>query len=348
MKLILLCIFGFSLDFAAKCQENLYGLNGKSIHLSISLKNQSKVVWRRFNRKELLANSDGVPPDYEKRMKLNLSDWSLTIHNLEVNDSGLYEALTNWERDTVAAFALTVENTVSEPVIEVIPHDVNSSAGVCRATVNCSVDGSWATYDCDLSRCEKKTNSSINITVTVLDSRGFQCHANNNVSKNHSRAVSIMCREKQQSDLPPPPHLISWIAVTVGTSVALGLFIGLIVVIVKKRESSKVYPQSSHAVTGRSINTVIEQHETIYSTVQKPDAFQNPPGNNTDSNTEGTVYDIPTRHHKACQIHSVVVENEEQQRSGHDRTVKVKATVHQAAEPESEQMNTVYCKLGEI
>lgn len=103
------CIF-IPADFAAKCQENLYGLKGKSIRLSISLRNQTKVVWRRFNRKELLANSDGVPPDYEKRMKLNFSDWSLTIHNLEGNDSGLYEALTNWERDTVAAFALTVES----------------------------------------------------------------------------------------------------------------------------------------------------------------------------------------------------------------------------------------------
>lgn len=103
------CIF-IPTDLAAKCQENLYGVKGKSIHLSIGLKNLSKVVWRRFNRKELLANSEGVPPNYVKRMKLNISDWSLTIHNLEANDSGLYEALTNWEQDIVAAFALSVES----------------------------------------------------------------------------------------------------------------------------------------------------------------------------------------------------------------------------------------------
>lgn len=94
---------------------------------------------------------------------------------------------------------------------------------------------------------------------------------------------------------------------------------GLIVVVVKKRKTSKVHPQvsvkfslvtqlfvvtvilnsvlslyqSSHAVTGRSMNTVIEQHhETIYSTVEKPGASQNPPGNNT----EATIYDTPSRH----------------------------------------------------
>lgn len=127
--------------------------------------------------------------------------------------------------------------------------------------------------------------------------------------------------EKLQSDLPSTPGLTSWMVVTVGASVALGLFIGLIVVIVKKRKSSKVHPQvsvkfflgmelfvmtvilnsvlslyqSSHAVTGHGIAVIEQNHETIYSTVQKPDIFH-PPANNTDSNTEGTIYDIPSRH----------------------------------------------------
>ncbi|KAL0189757.1 hypothetical protein M9458_016856, partial [Cirrhinus mrigala] len=52
---------------------------------------------------------------------------------------------------------------------------------------------------------------------------------------------------------------------------------------------------------------------------------------------------------KACQVDSVEVrsDNQEQQQS-HDRTIQVKATVHQAAEADSEPINTVYCKLGEI
>jgi len=127
------------------------------------------------------------------------------------------------------------------------------------------------------------------------------------------------------------------------------------------------------------MNTVIEQHhETINSAVEKPGASQNPPGNNS----ETTIYDTPSRHvcyvllrfafktsldavklsstclfvglclpqPRVCQVNSVTVmiENQEQQPSGHDRTVKVRATVHKAEEPDSEQINTVYCKLGEI
>lgn len=104
------CIF-IPADFAAKCQENHYGLKGKSTRLSISLRNLTKVVWRRFDRKELLANSDdGVSPDYKNRMKLNISDWSLTINNLQEDDSGLYEALTKWEKESLAAFTLAVES----------------------------------------------------------------------------------------------------------------------------------------------------------------------------------------------------------------------------------------------
>ncbi|XDV19036.1 hypothetical protein PO909_024610 [Leuciscus waleckii] len=134
--------------------------------------------------------------------------------------------------------------------------------------------------------------------------------------------VSGRSHEKLQSDPRSPPDLISWMAVIAGVAVALGLFMGLIVVVVKKRKTSKVHPQSSHAVTGRNMNTVIEQHhETIYSTVDKPGASQNPPANNT----EATIYDTPSRHPRACQVNSVtlMIENPEQQRSGHDRTVQV-------------------------
>ncbi|XDV19079.1 hypothetical protein PO909_024651, partial [Leuciscus waleckii] len=353
MKLFLLCIFGFSLDFAAKCQENLYGLKGKSIRLSISPRNQSEVVWRRFNRRNLLAKSNRVPNVFREKISLNSSDQSLTVHDVQENDNGLYEALTDMEDEILAAFNLTVENTLSVPEIIVSPHDVNSSAGVCRATVNCSIDGSWASYDCDQSVCEEtqaslsNINININITVTVLDRNGFWCQVNNHVSKNRSHSPNINCHEKLQSDPRSPPDLISWMAVIAGVAVALGLFMGLIVVVVKKRKTSKVHPQSSHAVTGRNMNTVIEQHhETIYSTVDKPGASQNPPANNT----EATIYDTPSRHPRACQVNSVtlMIENPEQQRSGHDRTVQVRATVHKAEEPDSEQMNTVYCKLGEI
>ncbi|KAL0189756.1 hypothetical protein M9458_016855, partial [Cirrhinus mrigala] len=70
---------------------------------------QNNVKWRRFNRQDFLGDKDGVPPKFEKRMSLNNSDWSLTIYNLQEDDSGLYEALSRFEDETLAAFTLTVE-----------------------------------------------------------------------------------------------------------------------------------------------------------------------------------------------------------------------------------------------
>ncbi|KTG04536.1 hypothetical protein cypCar_00046801 [Cyprinus carpio] len=347
MKLILWWIFCFSLGFVADCQENRYGLKGSSIRLSINPRNQShrltKVGWHRFNRIEMLTDSDEVSPHFKKRMSLNISDWSLTIHNLEENDSGLYEALEKWEQETLAAFTLSVENTVSEPVIKVSQYDFNSSAGLCQATVNCSVDGSWAVFDCDQGVCAKTqaSPSSINITVNATDN--IQCHVSNHVSKNHSQASEVMCHEKLQSDSHSPPSLSASNIVTIGVGVLLVLFMGFIVVFVKRRKCSKVHPQSRHIV-------IQQHHETIYSTVEKPAASQTSPRNNTISNKVETIYDTPSQHTKACQVDSVEVmrDNQEQQQSGPDRTIKVKATVHQAAEPDSEPINTVYCKLGEI
>lgn len=331
MKLVLWSFFCFSLNFAAECQEILYGLGGKAIQLKISLRNQSlqktDITWRRFNRQQLLANLHGVPPDLQNRITLNSSDLSLTIKKLNENDSGLYEALQNWERDTVAAYTIIVENTISEPVIKV--HDFNSSTGECVATVNCSVDGSWATYDCQKSHCVETQSSlsSISINVTAAD-RGIQCHANNHVSRNHSEAPNIACHEKQQSELQSQPPLMFWVIIAICAVVLLGLIMTLIVVIVKRRKSLKIHPQS----------------QTTHRTVQSPST---PPENNT----LATIYDVPVRHPKARRADSeeeVMTENKEEPQPGLDRTLKVRATVHQTEDDDSGQINTVYCKLGEI
>ncbi|XP_043101229.1 uncharacterized protein si:ch1073-220m6.1 [Puntigrus tetrazona] len=199
MKLILQWIFCFSLGFVTECQEKRYGLSGGSITLNLDLGNRSHlqdVMWRRFNRQELLANLKGVHPDIKRRMSLNVLDRSLTIHDLQENDSGMYEALDSWEKESLASYSLTVENNVSEPAIEV--HGYNSSAGVCRATVNCSADGNWAQFDCDQHLCLEKDAflTSVNITVTASDS--VHCHARNHVSERRAQ-TSIMCHEKQQS-----------------------------------------------------------------------------------------------------------------------------------------------------
>lgn len=106
----------FYAGFVTDCQENHYGLKGSSIQLSISPRNQShqqdSVKWRRFNRRDFLGDKDGVPPRFKKRMSLNDSDWSLTIHNLQEDDSGLYEALSKHEDETLAAFTLKVESKI--------------------------------------------------------------------------------------------------------------------------------------------------------------------------------------------------------------------------------------------
>ncbi|XP_057199428.1 SLAM family member 7 isoform X2 [Triplophysa rosa] len=304
------------------------------------------VKWRRTDNdmltKKLIADTSGVSPFYKKRVNMH-PDKSLTINNLQKNDSGIYKALTNWEDTILAEFRLTVENAVSKPTI--VNHNFNFSTGGCQTSVNCSADGSWATYDCDQSICTKTHVflTSTNITVTALDSRDVQCLANNHVSTNES-TITIMCREKQ-TDFRSPPRFVFWIVITLCVCVVSSLLLGLMIVLFRKQKSSKVFPQSSSTGVDGTANE--QGPETIYSTVQKPNSFQTPPENNTDNSIDTTIYDTPSKHPKAHHANSVEV-NQEQERPQEDRTVKVRATVHQVAEPDSEQINTVYCKLGEI
>lgn len=107
----------------------------------------------------------------------------------------------------ITDFAVTEDFVANSPIFELFPdavskptilnHDFNFSTGGCQSSVNCSADGSWATYDCDQSICTQTHVSltSINITVTVLDSRDVQCLANNHVSTNKS-TITIMCKHQ--------------------------------------------------------------------------------------------------------------------------------------------------------
>ncbi|XP_056588203.1 SLAM family member 5 [Triplophysa dalaica] len=348
MGLIVVFLFWFSFaeDISVDSLEDKYGLKGSSIDFNIIDTNQSMVKWRRtdISTSQLIADSTkGVAPFYKKKVEMNSDSKSLKIKNLQKNDSGTYTALTEWEDKTLAEVRLTVENAVSKPTI--LNHDFNSSTGGCQSSVNCSADGSWATYDCDQSICTQTHVSltSINITVTTLDSRDVQCLANNHVSTNKS-TITIMCQEKQ-TDFHSPPRYVFWIVITLCVCVGLSLFLVLMIVLIKKLKSSKVFPQS--CFTGVDGPADEQDPKTIYSTVQKPNSFQTPPGNNADNSIEATIYDTPSKHPKAHHVNSVEV-NQEQQRPQEDRTVKVRATVHQAAGPDSEQINTIYCKLGEI
>lgn len=102
-----------SADFGINSLIMEYGLKGRSIHFNIIDTNQSvNVRWRRsdeISTRQFIADIHGVSPYYKEKVRIN-SDKSLTIKNLQKNDSGTYNALTNWEDQILAEFRLTVES----------------------------------------------------------------------------------------------------------------------------------------------------------------------------------------------------------------------------------------------
>ncbi|TRY83319.1 hypothetical protein DNTS_015053 [Danionella cerebrum] len=332
MKVIWCWLLCFSLNSLVESLD-YYGLCGGFIRLSIDpsqTHEHNEIVWRRFNRKDLISKSRAIAPDFRDRMAINTSDWSLIIRKLQENDTGWYEALADWEKTTVAKFYLIVENSVSEPTIKVL--EGNSSSGACVASVNCSLDGSWSMFECYQSHCEElhSSPSSINITVTVVD-RGIQCHVSNHVSNNRSETLNNTCKSQETLLVA----FISSASLLFGALVLSVVLIGFSV----KRKSSKVPPQPVSSVSGDMV-TAQEHLESIYSMVQKPKASQVLAVHSAKDSSS----DSPSAHSAA--LCSDVLEDAMPQHQ--EKSLEAKATVHRAAETGSEKISTIYCSLTEI
>ncbi|KAA0722956.1 hypothetical protein E1301_Tti015628 [Triplophysa tibetana] len=133
MGLIVVFLFWFSFaeDISVESLEDKYGLKGSSIDFNIIDTNQSMVQWRRTDistRQVIAENKKGVAPFYEKKVKMNSVSKSLTIKNLQKNDSGTYKAVTDWEENILAEVRLTVEGTLHSSSTGSIP--ISQPAGV--------------------------------------------------------------------------------------------------------------------------------------------------------------------------------------------------------------------------
>ncbi|XP_060731028.1 SLAM family member 7-like [Tachysurus vachellii] len=189
------------LNFTADCGalvHVVYKSIGEKAHLTLKdHQNITTVKWRKDRK--LIAFVENKKPSTKcpKKYHIHVSDNSLFIHNLTVNDSGYYKAQTGqWEEDAIK-YILTVQEAVSKPVITV-DHQINTSS-VCHILVTCSADGDSVMYNCDHQQCTltNATSNTVNLTVSYTDTEVLECTASNYVSTKQTSIHKInACPEK--------------------------------------------------------------------------------------------------------------------------------------------------------
>ncbi|KAB5579083.1 hypothetical protein PHYPO_G00190650 [Pangasianodon hypophthalmus] len=289
------------LNFTADCGARIhvvYKSIGEKAHLTLKEdRNITTVKWRKDQSPIAIVENQKQVTRYPEKFHIHVSDNSLFIHNLTVNDSGQYRAETGQWEEEIIIYHLIVQEAVSTPVIDASLNHQSNSSSVCHILVKCSADGDSVTYDCDHQHCTQTNATSIRLTITInyTNNGVLECIASNRVStKRTSISMSNTCSEKQPVQTKQINYilvLIIIISCTVVFGVLMICAIKLFYNNRKKEQNEGTYQED------KGINTV-------YSVVRKQPRTETPADSGPAENATATVYDVPSKCARAPQSHS--------------------------------------------
>ncbi|XP_034159783.1 uncharacterized protein LOC117597149 [Pangasianodon hypophthalmus] len=287
LHIVTLIILNFTADCGARVHM-VYRPIGEKAHLTLKEhRNITTVKWRKDQSLIIIVENQKPVTRNPEKFNIHVSDNSLIIHNLTVNDSGQYRAESGQWEEEIIVYLLIVEEAVSKPVIDAsLDHQSNSSS-VCHILVKCSANGDSVTYDCDHQHCTQTNATSIrvNITINYTDNGVLECIASNRVStKQTSISMSNTCSEKQQVQTKQINYilvLIIIISCTVVFGVLMICAIKLFYNNRKKEQNEGTYQED------KCVNTV-------YSEVGKPLRTETLADSSAAQNATATVYNVPT------------------------------------------------------
>ncbi|XP_053529847.1 T-lymphocyte activation antigen CD86 isoform X2 [Ictalurus punctatus] len=276
-------------------------LVNSSVQLDVQKNNYKfyDVFWLFNNENYIVkcSNKDEIRnyPDYNGRVEFDKKTHSLTLMNLQKNDSGLYEAVADHNvKAIIAKYQLYVLDPVEDPVLKVSFHQSN---GTCNVTLTCEAKSLSITHlcyndNCDMKNVETRGNSSLSISLYINNSF-IICHHSNPVSwKNNTLKLE---KEKHlcSSEDKEEPMETGW---TIIISISISIIIVALLVCVtfhfKNRQrtttdsGTTVYEEVKGDKKAESIKTSenLETPCTLYYTVGKPaQAYSN------DENTVSTA-----------------------------------------------------------
>uniref|UniRef100_A0A8B9I1P0 Immunoglobulin domain-containing protein n=1 Tax=Astyanax mexicanus TaxID=7994 RepID=A0A8B9I1P0_ASTMX len=189
MELIIL-LYYINTDYDVSVQV------GDSLQLDIQIKEQtfSSFIWKHNNSNVLRYTSKGkiIKHDsYKDRVEFNEETYSLTLKNLQKNNSGLYEAIMRSQTDTtVAQYNLSVLDPVEPPVLTVY-----NTTDPCNITLTCRGHDLSINSTCYKETCEEKNMTSsggVALFLSIKDSL-IICNLSNPVSSKQEKKAFKSC-----------------------------------------------------------------------------------------------------------------------------------------------------------
>ncbi|XP_076837560.1 SLAM family member 7-like isoform X2 [Brachyhypopomus gauderio] len=187
MAMVTHVIFILSSLTSVTVSSDVFKVVGSSVQLHMNDNKQTfKYLTWMYNKAFILKyeTKSNIETPYNaknSRMEFDMSDYSLTINNLEKNDSGLYGArlTTDEEERIVVEYRLSVLDPAEIPVISPVHHQ--QSSDTCNLT--CRGHDLSIISNCYNHICENKETSSGGHTLSMFVS-------GSTIICNHSNPVS--------------------------------------------------------------------------------------------------------------------------------------------------------------
>ncbi|KAI4877591.1 hypothetical protein NFI96_020647, partial [Prochilodus magdalenae] len=264
--------------------SDVFGLVGDSIQLDIQgpvpefdqlfWKFKEKYVVKYYNEPTLLKPCAG----YMDRVEFNNRTYSLTLKNLQKNDSGLYEAGASYAKNTVVAkHSLTVLDAVDAPVLTPALDELSNDT--CNINLTCKGHDLSISSSCSNETCEEKEVASPGgITLSLsINGSSIICNHSNPVSWKEAVLETVEL-ERLCADGGGTSPLLYWLLLGGGAIVIIIIIITLIAVFIRsclQPKKSTVVIQMEDTVYAEVENTdtgtphiALEAHTTVYSVVE--------------------------------------------------------------------------------
>ncbi|XP_067309549.1 CD48 antigen-like, partial [Pseudorasbora parva] len=140
---------------------------------------------------------------YKNRVDFNNETFSLTLKNMQKNDSGLYRARTSGEEEkTIVTYRVSVIDAVEAPVLTV--NSNWSSSNSCTVNFTCSAHDLTINSSYQNNRCspEEVTSHQINTLTLDCSEESLICNHSNPVSWKKDRIeIKPLCVNYKDKDV---------------------------------------------------------------------------------------------------------------------------------------------------
>ncbi|KAK2868484.1 hypothetical protein Q7C36_000355 [Tachysurus vachellii] len=250
--------------------DDVFKLVNSSVQLDIQehLDKSFSILFWTFKNKDInimryIRNSQPIVPEgYKERVEFNEETYSLTLKNLQKNDSGIYEAKALGDRIvTVATYQLKVLDPVEKPVFTASLQ----SNDTCNVTLTCEAQKLSVTSHCHNDNCdmmEKKISGDTFPLLSLYVSKSFIiCNHSNPVSwKNTTmeiKHVKQLCPNKEPKPEETSGHMTNMIIIISVISVVIVLVIAFIVIFFQKNKA--ICQNRKNDAVPDSVNTIYEE-----------------------------------------------------------------------------------------